>query len=112
MLRNHPILFILLIILFPLGIIVIPLWWLACLCTRLTVTETRTILRTGILSKDTNEVRHCDVRNIRVQQDVLQRVFGVGEIGISSAGQADIELVVSGIPSPQSIADAIRLRQG
>jgi len=112
MFRNRPVAFILLVILFPLGIIVLPIWWLVCLCTRLTVTESRTILRTGILSKATNEVRHHDVRNIQVNQGIFQRLFGVGDIGISSAGQAGIEITVSGMPAPQAIAKAIRDRQG
>jgi uncharacterized membrane protein YdbT with pleckstrin-like domain len=112
MFRNNPVGFILLVILFPLGIIVLPIWWLACLCTRLTVTESRTILRTGILSKTTNEVRHHDVRNIQVKQGMFQRLFGVGDIGVSSAGQGVIEIEVSGMPNPQAIAKEIRARQG
>jgi len=112
MFRNNPVGFILLVILFPLGIIMLPIWWLVCLCTCLTVTESRTILRSGILSKRTNEVRHQDVRNILVEQGIFQRLFGVGDIGISSAGQAGIEITVSGMPNPQAIAKAIRDRQG
>lgn len=111
MFKNNPVGFILLVILFPLGIIVLPIWWLTCQCTRLTVTECRSVLRSGILSKHTNEVRHHDVRNIKVRQNIFQRLFGVGDIGISTAGQADIEIVVSGLPNPQAIAKAIRDRQ-
>jgi len=111
MLKNHPVAFILLMILFPLGIILFPLWWLNCLGTLLTVTETRTILCRGIWSKGTNELRHRDIRTICVRQGILQRLFDVGDIGLSTAGQGDIEVVVRGVECPQDIAESIRCRQ-
>lgn len=112
MFRNHPVWFILLIILLPVGIVVFPIWYLLCRGTVLTITETRSILRTGLLSRDTNEIRHRDVRNIQVNQQAWQRICGVGSIGISSAAQADMEIFADGIRNPQAIAEAIRTRQG
>jgi uncharacterized membrane protein YdbT with pleckstrin-like domain len=72
----------------------------------------RKFLNNKILSKSTNEVRHKDVRNIQVEQTILQRLFGVGTIAISSAGQSGMEIEVSGIPGPQKMADMIRKYQG
>jgi hypothetical protein len=37
----------------------------------------------------------------------MERLFGVGTIAISSAGQGDIEIVVPGIPSPNKIKEII-----
>lgn len=110
MYRNYPVAFVIAVILivaYGLGLVVLLFWWLKCLCTTLTITEKRTILRTGILSKNTNEVWHRDVRNIKVSQGVLQRMFGVGTVSISSAGQADIEISVSGILRPEKVRNLI-----
>lgn len=113
MFRSQPIGFCLAVALTPVGIglLILLAWWLTCRCTTLTVTTERTIERTGILSRNTNEVRHADVRNVQVTQAFFQRMFGVGNIGISSAGQADVEIVVAGIRNPQEIADLIRKGQ-
>lgn len=110
MFRNHPFWFIICVFLiaaFGLGIIVFLIWWLTCLGTTLTVTEQKTTLRTGLLAKNLNEVYHSDVRSIQVNQRFLQRIFGVGSIGISSAGQSSIEIVASGIPDPGHVRELI-----
>jgi len=103
MFRNHPFLFFIAWILFPAGI----LWWLSCLAAKITISNRRTILRKGLLSKNTTEVRHNDVRNVQVKQRPLQRILGVGSVAVSSAGQAGLEIQVSGIRNPQDLAEMI-----
>lgn len=105
MFRNHPIYFCLCIILSlaVVGLIMLLIWWLQTLGTTLIITNEKTILRKGILSKNTNEVFHDNVRNVQVKQTFLQRMFNVGYIGISSAGQAGLEIEVNGIPEPEEI---------
>jgi uncharacterized membrane protein YdbT with pleckstrin-like domain len=78
-------------------------WWLRVLSTTLSVTNQRSILRTGLLSKYTTEVFHRDIRNVQLRQSLFQRLFDVGYIGISSAGQAGVELEVYGIPGPYEL---------
>ncbi|MFK7984963.1 MAG: PH domain-containing protein [Sandaracinaceae bacterium] len=86
--------------------------WLKQRATRIVVSNRRTTLREGILDRRTNEVRHSDVRNVRVEQTLVQRMFGVGKIEISSAGQSDVEIALKGIPDPQHVADMIREQRG
>lgn len=110
MFRNNPLGFILSVALIAavgLGLLILLVWWLRCLGTTLTVTNKRTILRRGILSKYTTEVYHSDVRNVQVDQSMFQRIFGVGTIGISSAGQSGIEITVSGVAHPADIKGII-----
>ena len=90
-----------------LGSLLLMCWWLRCLGTRLVVTDRRTVLRRGIPGKSTNEVMHIHVRNIRIRQSLIQRLTRVGEIGISSSGQADIEIFVEGIPNPYEVKSVI-----
>jgi len=105
MFRNHPIYFSLCCILsiVIVGLIMLLIWWLQTLATTLIITGEKTILRKGILSKYTNEVFHENVRNVQVRQSFLQRVFNVGYVGISSAGQAGMEIEVNGIPDPDEV---------
>ena len=73
----------------------------------LRITNKRTILRRGLLSKSTTEVVHNDIRNIQIHQSFLNRVFGVGRLGISSAGQEGIEIVMDACPRPDRIKEVI-----
>jgi uncharacterized membrane protein YdbT with pleckstrin-like domain len=112
--RAQPIGFILCLILIPvlgLGLLILLLWWLECRATELRVTNVRTILRRGLLSKRTVEVRHKDVRVLQVSQGIFQRLMGTGDVSIGSAGTAGLEIVVKGLMNPEDIATLIRNRQ-
>lgn len=106
MFRNRPIEFIIalaLCLVWGIGLIILLVWWIRNLATTLTVTTKRTTLQKGLLSKFTSEVFHKDVRNVQVTQTVMQRLFNVGRIEISSAGQGDFEIAVAGIFNPSEV---------
>lgn len=110
MFRNHPLGFILsllLIAFYGLGLVILLVWWLRVLGTMLIVSNERVTLREGILSKHTNEVYLSDIRNVQIRQGVLQRLFGVGTIGIATAGHSGVEIAVAGLPNPQKIKDIL-----
>jgi DNA-directed RNA polymerase subunit RPC12/RpoP len=90
------------------GAILLLKWWLETIYTQLTVTSKRTILRKGIIAKQTTEVQHDDVRNIQVDQNIYERLAGVGDLAISSSGQDELEIQVHGIPRPNEVAEIIR----
>ncbi len=90
-----------------LGMLLLLSWWLDCLGHRLVVTDRRTIFRKGLLSKFTNEILHSHVRNIQINQSIFQRLMRVGSIGISSSGQAGIEIFIRGIPNPYDVKSII-----
>jgi hypothetical protein len=62
---------------------------------------------TGRRRKFTNEVLHSHVRNIQINQSVFQRLMHVGSIGISTSGQAGIEIFIRGIPNPYDLKNVI-----
>lgn len=86
-------------------------WWLIGKTHRLTITTERSIYRSGIIHRFTSEVRHDDVRNIKMDQNFKERLLNYGDIAISSSGQDDMEIVIRAIPHPQEIADLIRRQQ-
>lgn len=103
MFRAHPFLAVV-----TLGLGILPLW-LKYLGERIHVTNKRTILRKGLLSKSTTEVLHDHVRNIQVSQSFWNRMFDVGTLGISSSGQEGIEIVARHIPHPDEVKRTIDL---
>lgn len=86
-------------------------WMLLSKFTTLTVTDDRTIYQEGIVSRETSEVQHDDVRNIQLDQTFFQRILNVGDVGISSSGQDDLEVVAKRLPHPKRIIDCIRKNQ-
>ena len=109
MFRNRPVEFVInvLLCIIVVGFIFFFIWWLRCKGTTLSVTNKRTILRRGILSKSITEVWHQDVRNVQLNQTFFQRVLGVGQVGISSSGQSGVEISVAGIPDPDLVKNLI-----
>lgn len=86
-------------------------WTLISRMTKLTITDERTIHRYGLISRDTSEVQHDDVRNMQLDQTFLQRLLNIGTIAISSSGQDDLEVVARRIPNPGGVLETIREHQ-
>jgi len=86
-------------------------WWFNThLSIALTVTNKRAILRRGFLSRATSEVLHSHIRNIRVDQSFLQRIFGVGRLRIDTAaggGGNVVEIDMKDVPRPNEIKELI-----
>ena len=107
--RSDPIVFIVCCVfsIFIIGIPVLLYLVLKAKCTRLTITERSTTLRTGILAKNTIEVQHRDIRSITIRQGLLQRLFGTGDVLICSAGTGGVEIAAQGFANPEGIKRVI-----
>ena len=81
---------------------------------RLRVTSRRTIDERGIVMKDTSEVLHSHIRNIRIRQTIWQRIVRIGDIEIDGAastkGMADIR--ISNIPNPEGLKRILDAHRG
>ena len=113
MFRAHPFWFIfsvLLIAAFGLGILILLYWYIKTRATALTVTEYEIMYEKGILSKDRTSVSLKHVRAVRVTQGFLNRILGVGDIEISTAGD-EPEFEVKDMPDPHQIREAISRAQ-
>lgn len=93
------------------GIAFLTVWYMTVLATTLTVTDSRTVLRKGLISRSTSEVEHNDIRNVQMNQSVFERIFHVGDIGVSSSGQDELEVVARSIPHPHTVVQTIRENQ-
>ena len=113
MFRNRPLLFLVCCALIPFGIgaLILLVWWIRCLGISLVVTDKRVTLRRGLLSKATNDVLIADIRNVKIEQSMWQRIFGVGKVAVSTSGQADMEIEVQGVPAPERVKAIINDRR-
>jgi uncharacterized membrane protein YdbT with pleckstrin-like domain len=57
----------------------------------------------GVLARHVRSIRLEDLRNINVNQSVMQRLFGVGDVEFSSAGGDGIEVVFFGVIDPMAV---------
>ena len=71
------------------------------------VTSKRVSIRSGIIGRVTSEVEVVDIRNVEMRQSVLDRLFGIGNVGISSAGTGGIEVVFAGVANPAALRDLV-----
>jgi len=85
-------------------------WWISAhMWIKLSISNKRTVQHEGIVTRRTSEVLHDHVRNVEIEQGFIQRILGTGSIGISSAGQDDIEIQVKDIPNPYKVKELIDL---
>lgn len=82
-------------------------WKVKTLSAALEITNKRTVMRTGLLSRATSEVVHDNIRNVQVTQTFWQRLWRVGTLGLSSSGQDGIEIQIGDIPNPDRVREVI-----
>ncbi|TWU63161.1 PH domain-containing protein [Crateriforma conspicua] len=98
-------------VLLGIGLVFLMKWLIESRMHSLKLTNERMIYRYGIIHRGTSEIRHEDVRNLKVDQNLFERLFRFGDIAVSSAGQDDMEVIIHDIPNPEAVVDYIRKRQ-
>lgn len=63
----------------------------------------------GFASRSTRTIQLSKIQDVRVDQRVMQRVFGVGSLSIETAGETS-RLVLTDVDKPQELADEIMNR--
>jgi membrane protein YdbS with pleckstrin-like domain len=76
--------------------------------TSWSLTSDRLIERRGLLSSRRREMELADVRSIEVNRSLMQRVIGLGDVGIASAASADFMIRMLDIPDPERVAEILR----
>lgn len=89
------------------ALVVLGVWKIASLSERLTITTKRVIQTRGLLSKSTIEMLHRTIQDVEIEQAFVDRLWGVGKLSISNAGQEDDEIVIHHAPKPYQIRDMI-----
>jgi len=72
------------------------------------LTSDRLIERRGLLASRRREMELADVRSIEVERSLMQRILGLGNVGIASAASADFMIRMMDIPDPDRVAEMLR----
>ena len=75
--------------------------------TKMTLLDDKLRYETGALGKTTRTIMISRVQDLTVHQSISQRIFGVGDLSIETAGESS-RLTIPGIDRPQEIADHIQ----
>ena len=91
------ILWMVLIITIPLAI-----WeWLKLRFTEMGVTNKRVILKTGIVSRHSEEMKISSIETVEIEQGILGRLLGFGTVKVTGKGISD--LVFTRINDPMDV---------
>lgn len=82
-------------------------WKIRVLSSEIRVTSKRLIDRDGLIHQRTSEVLHRDVRNIRVEQTLWERIRGIGTLAIYTASDDEPEVCMTGVPHPHRVRKVI-----
>jgi uncharacterized membrane protein YdbT with pleckstrin-like domain len=82
--------------------------WMEVKSTKLTLTDQRLIIRSGIFTKITNETELYRVRDTSIEEPFFYRLFGVGNVIVYSTDEAEGKLHFNAYNKPHWIKDQIR----
>ncbi len=75
---------------------------------RYRLTSQRLRIESGILRKRFDQTELIRVDDVRIEQTLLNRVFGLGSVAIVSTDMTDPVVWLVGIPDPETVAEDIR----
>lgn len=82
-------------------------WYLTNHSIMVTIDDERVTYRSGIFNKNHIEVELASVRTVRVDQSLVDRIFGCGQLHVISAGdKADV--IQDGLPNVNALRAALR----
>lgn len=89
--------------------IFIGIWkWIALKCYRYTVTTERVGLTQGVFSKRTDSIELYRVKDTTLLEPFFLRMFGVGNIVLSSSDRVTPLLVLHAVPNAANLREQIR----
>jgi hypothetical protein len=80
--------------------------------TVLRIFPDRITLTRGLLSKCYRDYNPRDIRSIDIDQSLLQRIVGIGDLTISTAATAEGAEQIKSIPDPKGVRDLILAQRG
>jgi endogenous inhibitor of DNA gyrase (YacG/DUF329 family) len=81
--------------------------WARRASVKLRIYPGRITLERGLLSKSYREFDARDIRSVEIDQGLLARMVGIGDLTISTAATVDPDEDIDGIPDPKAVRDLI-----
>ena len=86
------------------------IWYMKIKSTKVSVTKNDILVERGLLRKNRKELSIDKIRTVEVDQDFIDRIFGVGKIKVFTAGDLP-EIEVEGLPDPNRIRELVKQKQ-
>jgi uncharacterized membrane protein YdbT with pleckstrin-like domain len=77
--------------------------------TKATIAGDRLRYETGLASKSTRTIQLTKIQDVRVDQQLVQRFFNIGDLSIETAGESS-RLTIHNVDDPQVLADDLMTR--
>jgi uncharacterized membrane protein YdbT with pleckstrin-like domain len=89
--------------------IFIGLWkWLVLRFTEYEITSERLRINTGVLSRSSDELELYRVKDTRFEQPFWLRIFGLGNVVLSSSDRTDPVITLTAIPGGREVREKLR----
>jgi membrane protein YdbS with pleckstrin-like domain len=82
--------------------------WLQIKCVRYQLTSERLRLRTGVLSRKTDEVELYRVKDYVLIEPLSLRLFGLSNISLTTTDDANPQVLLHAVPEGDSLRDQLR----
>jgi len=82
--------------------------WLVQRGTEYRVYQESIELESGLLSRNIENLQLFRVRDLKLRQSVLGRLFGVGDVTVTSTDQSTPHLTVHGVENPRAVYETLR----
>jgi membrane protein YdbS with pleckstrin-like domain len=90
------------------GLLVVGRVFLTILGHRYRLTTQRLFIERGILSQTVDQTELIRVDDVRLYKSLLDRLFGLGSVALTSTDASDREVLIVGVAEPDKVAEAIR----
>jgi len=87
-------------------------WFLTVQYTSLVVTNRRVMVETGLFTREASEVPLKSITGIQIEQDVVQALFGVGDLIINCEKGSKQQMLVLGVIGPEPVVQQINAARG
>ena len=81
--------------------------WARRASLKLRVYPGRVTLERGLFAKSYREFDARDIRSVEIDQGIMARLVGIGDLTISTAATIDPDEEIEGIPNPKAVRDLI-----
>jgi len=69
------------------------------------ITHKRIVVKTGIISRKTEEMRRESVETVEIEQTVWQRILGFGTVKVT--GRGDSDLLITSVDGPAGVKKSV-----
>lgn len=74
------------------------------------ITNDRVFFEKCFISNNSTSIKFSNVSDVRFEQRLVERIFGVGDIYINTAGSSSVEMVIRDVKNPSKIKNMIEER--